>query len=94
MILKKNQKSESDSVKGQVEAETEKMGNQKSKVENLDEFKQRRQNEFPDEEKSSQEKKKASPEEVHDITEDSDDEVEEVSPIITRKKPKGMSKEA
>ena len=93
MILKKNQKSESDSVKGQVEAETEKMGNQKSKVENLDEFKQRRQNEFPDEEKSSQEKKKENTEEVHDITEDSDDEVEEVSPIITRKKPKGRSNE-
>ena len=89
MILKKNQKSESGSVKGQVESETEKMGNQKSKVENLDEFKQRRQNEFPDEEKSTQETKTETLEEIHDITEDSDDEVAELSPIITRKKPKG-----
>merc|ERR1712242_332070 len=43
--------------------------------------------EFPDDEKNTQETI-VYLEEVHDITEDSDDEVEELSPIITRKKPK------
>ena len=70
-------KSESvESTKGQVEASEEKMGSSESKIENLGEFKKRREEQFPDQKE---------PAEV-DITHSSD-EVEEVSPIINRVRP-------
>ena len=70
-------KSESvDSAKGQVEASEEKMGSSESKIENLGDFKKRREEQFPDPKEPTQ----------VDITHSSD-EVEEVSPIIHRVRP-------